>query len=145
MQSTGGRRAGLSAPPNCIAAPAASAAGRSSASSPARSAGSCGQAAWNRRRSALAVTIAAERRAAATIGPKIMQVATAAGSDRADGPLPQPHPRNAAAPGRRSRRATIAAASTKGVASKSVLAAEASAPRSKSGEKSSASASGAAP
>src|SRR5213082_754657 len=71
------------------------------------------------------VRIAPASRAAATSGPKVIHAAAAAGNERADGPVPQPHPKYAAARPlqRHGARKTIAPASTNGALSSSIAAA----------------------
>lgn len=130
----------------CIAAPAQSAAGSSAANSSSRlGAAACAaprsqplHPARARRDTRCATATAARKRNVATAGPKTSQVAAAAGSDRADGPVPQPRPKKAV-PVRppRTRQRPIPA-SKNGVASKSELADVASAERSAFGDTSAA-------
>ena len=116
------------------AAPASSDEGRSAASSASGCVCACVVHAvrGHKRR---AQSSAAPKRAAATSGPKSSQVAAAAGSERADGPDPQPQPTKSTM--RRclpSTRTATRPAKRNGADSKSALAAAASAERRQSGE-----------
>jgi hypothetical protein len=68
-------------------------------------------------------TTPAAKRATATSGPKINHAAAAAGNDRADGPVPHPHPRYGTIRGfHRSARTSKATAKMNGVLSSNVEA-----------------------